>query len=122
MLVGQKPYRLFFGLALVGFLVACSPQAPNPDQSTNQSATLPLVDGQPDFEQMREANAVEQCVKTTRGPCPCNQGGEPVAINQRYVSALNDYYPEQADGFACAQVVLCSDAEPELQSGRCTLS
>jgi hypothetical protein len=77
--------------------------------------------GEVDVDAIKEADDASQCVKTTIGPCPCNQGGQPIAINERYL----ELFQEENSGrerAVCPQVVLCTDAEPTLENGSCTLN
>lgn len=122
----MKTYTKVLGFTAalaVLFLTACSP-LPNgsddgPDEGEDELPRTPS--GEVDIDAVSEADDVSECVKTTLGPCPCNAGGQPVAINERYL----ELFEEQNNGrenAACPQVVLCTDQEPSLVNGSCTLS
>lgn len=113
----------FTAALAVLFLTACTPV---PDGSSNGTTDdvdeLPRTpSGEVDIDAVSEADDVSECVKTTIGPCPCNQGGQPVAINEQYLELFEEENSGRENA-ACPQVVLCTDEEPTLVNGSCTLS
>lgn len=102
--------------AVLTLLAGCSSSEDN-----DVPEELPrLDDGSVDRDAIREADDVSQCVKTTLGPCGCSEGGDEVAVNEKYVSLLEEEFSTD-EATVCPQVYQCTDAEPVLENGRCTL-
>lgn len=122
MRMNTKILGFTISLALL-FLTACATAPGGPgDGSIEDPEGLPRTpSGEVDIDAIKEADDVSQCVKTSLGLCGCNEGGEEVAVNKKYVDLLEEEYSTD-ESVACPQVYQCTDAEPTLENGSCTLN
>ncbi|WP_106391686.1 hypothetical protein [Enhygromyxa salina] len=60
----------------------------------------------------------DDCIKTTPGCCPCNAGGQEIAVAKQCSTS-----GPKCDPFVqCPQVYLCTDSEAVCEAGECVLS
>ncbi|WP_146158606.1 hypothetical protein [Enhygromyxa salina] len=106
------------GWAMTPEYEQCLADAGNPEANMVEGQIAAPADGSVETGARCGCVSDDDCVKTTPGCCPCNAGGQEIAVAKQ----CNTPGPKCGPNVQCLQVYLCTDSEAVCEAGECVLS